>query len=233
MKTLQKATIFFLLCSFIIGAVLLVVIKEYFCVLVLGVLWATVFLQAKEEFKTEKVFKTFLHPIFNNKQNYKLLSEKIIVWLDLRDSTEYDNCRQENYYFVGQGLHITSITPFHDLNEIKVVTIETSIGQWNPKVLPNLVEALYIIDGLVTRNTEQGVIGYLTVNILFIDYDNKIRVLELAQSLSYYGVDDYRIYKRNLDEIDIIKCQFLYMKYKSNYSQNEYGIVTSIYEWDH
>lgn len=238
MKTIGKIMIFVLLFTFFIGGVLLAVIGEYGLAFLVCVVWIITFSESRKGLKDEKaaeekVLKYPLHPIFSNRQNYKLLDKKIIVWLDLRDSTEYDNCKQEKYFFVGQGLHVTSITPSNDPDDVKIVTIETSIGQWNPKVLPNLVEALHIIDGLVTRNTEQGVVGYLAVNILFVDHDSKVKALALQQTLSYYGVDDYRVYKRNLNEINIAKNQFLYMKHKLNHSRNEYGMITSIYDWDH
>jgi tRNA G10 N-methylase Trm11 len=74
------------------------------------------------------------------------------------------------------------------------------------------------------------------VHVIFRDIDDNIYTLEIDQALAHYGVADYRIYKRDIKNIDLTKHSFFFLSCNTynnehDWKENKYGYVTEIHPW--
>ncbi len=211
-------------------------------------------------FKKDKNMES--HPVLqdgnctSSQPNYYLYTsnnKKIIVWFNDNNLycnhelvSKYKLLENKKKFFIAQPIHTTRlelVTRYVTLSEKtstlvdNVVSMETNLGKYEIYNLPNLVEALHIVDELVIKNTSINCNHRLNnVHVIFRNIDNSICTLEIDQSLAYYGVDDYRIYKRDIHTIDLTKNSFFLLKCRTynnehDWKENRYGYITTIQPW--
>jgi hypothetical protein len=212
-------------------------------------------------FKKNKKMES--HPIFQDDNctlsqvNYYLYTpnnKKIIVWFNddnlycnVELACKYRLLENKKKFFIAQPIHATKLelVTKHITLERKddpttinnVVSMETSLGKYEIYNLPNLVEALHIVDELVLQHTSVDCNHPLNnVHVIFRDIDDSVCTLEIDQALAYYGVDDYRIYKRDIHTVDLTKNSFFLLKCRTydnehDWKENRYGYITKIHDW--
>lgn len=202
------------------------------------------------------------HPVLqddnctSSQSNYYLYTsnnKKIIVWFNDNNLycnhelvSKYKLLENKKKFFIAQPIHAkrlelvsrhVALSKETDTLVDNVVSMETNLGKYEIYNLPNLVEALHIVDELVIKNTSIDCNHHLNnVHVIFRDIDNSICTLEIDQTLAYYGVDDYRIYKRDIHTVDLTKNSFFLLKCHTynnehDWEENKYGYITEIHPW--
>lgn len=179
-------------------------------------------------------------------------NKKIIVWFNDDNlycnhelASKYNLLENKKKFFIAQPIHATKlelVTKYVTLERKadptlvnNVVSMETNLGKYEIYNLPNLVEALHIVDELVIQHTSVGCNHHLNnVHVIFRDIDGSVCTLEIDQALAYYGVDDYRIYKRDINTVDLTKNSFFLLTchiHDNEHDRNRYGYITKIHPW--
>jgi hypothetical protein len=207
------------------------------------------------------------HPVLqddnctSSQPNYYLYTsdnKKIIVWFNDDNlycnhelASKYKLLENKKKFFIAQPIYATRlelVTRQVNLPEKtdaladsvvadNVVSMETNLGKYEIYNLPNLVEALHIVDELVIKNTSVDCNHSLkNVHVIFRDIDDSICTLEIDQTLANYGVDDYRIYKRGIHSVDLAKNSFFLLTCRTynnehDWKENRYGYITKIHPW--